>query len=404
MDGQPDAIFTGEFKDDWFGQSVSGAGDVNGDGLDDMIVGAPFNDDRGSAAGKAYLYLGGRPPDGAPALALHGDAQDDGQFGWAVAGAGDVNGDGYDDVVVGARLYGTGLDRARGRAYVFFGGANMDATPDLVLTGEFQDDWFGHAVGGGGDVNGDGFDDILVGAPFFDARSGTDIRSAAGRIYVFLGGSPPDAVPDLLLTGDQADEQLGWALDGGGDIDGDGLDDILGGARFYDAGLVSAAGRVIVAYGARGTSLRPGPRPEGLAMDDQFGHDVAVVAAVSAGAGSLASAAVFNDIAGSGAGQVSLLSLHCTVLLLQGDTVAVAACRDFDAVNLYRGRVADLRAGDPGACLGRVAPPSLTLEDTLAPLPGESFFYLGRGLAVGLEGHPGYRSDGSPRPLPASCP
>jgi hypothetical protein len=404
-DGVPDLIVTGEFKDDWFGQSVALAGDVNGDGFDDLLVGAPFSDDLGSAAGKAYLYFGGQLLDGTPDLILYGDPQEDAHFGWSVAGAGDVNGDGHDDLVVGARLYGTGLERARGRAYVFFGGERPDAVPDLVLTGEFMDDWFGQAVGSAGDVNGDDYDDVLVGAPFFDLVLGTEVRSAVGRVYVFFGGPAADALPDRVVTGEDPDEQVGWTLGGLGDIDRDGFDDLLVPGHFYDDGLTLAAGRVIVAYGGSGPDLRPGPRIVGLAQDDQFGHDIAILAPGAGDRfGSLAVSAVYNDVAGSGAGQVSRFSLICLWLALEGDAVGVAPCRDFESVSLYRGRVADLRAGDGGACLARLQAPANALTDAESPLAGEAFFYNALGDAAGLEGHPGFRSDGASRPLPASCP
>jgi hypothetical protein len=406
MDGTPDVIVTGEFKDDWFGQSVDGAGDVNGDGFDDFVVGAPFNDDRGSAAGKAYLYLGGRSPSATPAVVLYGDSQDDGHFGWSVSRAGDVNGDGYDDVLVGARLFGTGTDRARGRAYVFFGGASPDGVPDVIMTGEVKDDWFGHAVGDAGDVNGDGYDDVLVGAPFYDSVTATTFSSAVGRVYVFLGGPVPDNVPDRLLTGSDPDEQLGWDLSGGADIDGDGLDDIAGGARFYDGNPteVRAFGRVIVAYGSRGAALRPGPSLVGLTADDQFGHDVAVVPIGLNGSDSLAASAVYSDESGSGAGSAARLSLQCVGLDLAGSLIAAPACKDFESLSFYRGRVADLPAGDPGSCLARLAPQAQPLEDAATPLIGEAFFYLAEGAAGGLQGHPGFRSDGSARPFPQDCP
>jgi hypothetical protein len=406
MDGTPDVIVTGEVKDDWFGQSVDGAGDVNGDGFDDFVVGAPFNDDRGSAAGKGYLYLGGPSPSATPAAALYGDSQDDGHFGWSVSRAGDVNGDGFDDIIVGARLFGTGTDRARGRAYVFFGGPSPDGIADVVMTGEVKDDWFGHAVGDAGDVNGDGFDDVLVGAPFYDAQTASTFSSAVGRVYVFLGGPAPDNVPDRLLTGSDPDEQLGWDLSGGADIDGDGFDDVAGGARFYDGNPndVTALGRVIVAYGSPGPALRPGPSLVGLVEHDQFGHDLAVIPIGLNGSDSLAASAVYSDETGSGAGSAARLSLLCVGLEMTGSLIAAPACKDFESLSFYRGRVADLAAGDPGTCIGRLLSPAPPLEDTSAPLAGEAFFYLAEGAVADLQGHPGFRSDGSARPFPQECP
>ena len=116
---------------------------------------------------------------------------------------GDVNGDGYADVIVGARLNDAGGTNA-GRAYVFYGGSGADSLADLTLTGAAAGDQFGMSVGSAGDFNGDGKSDVLVGAPLNDA-GGTD----AGRAYVFYGGPGADATPDLTLTGLAAGDQYG---------------------------------------------------------------------------------------------------------------------------------------------------------------------------------------------------
>ena len=127
-----------------------------------------------------------------------GEAPGD-RFGDSVAPAGDVNGDGYDDLIVGA-LYANG---GTGIAYVFYGGPIVDDLPDLVFRGEANGDRFGYhqAVGGAGDFDGDGYDDLLVGGAFHDA-AGTD----AGRAYVFLGGPGADTIPDLILDGDRGSD------------------------------------------------------------------------------------------------------------------------------------------------------------------------------------------------------
>src|SRR6185503_15215080 len=143
------------------------AGDVNGDGYADVIGGADGNDAGGGNAGRAYVYYGGPGADAVADLTLTGAAAGD-QYGFSVSTAGDVNGDGYADVIVGAYRNGAGGVDA-GRAYVYYGGPVADATADLTLTGAASDDQFGYSVSTAGEVNGDGYADVIVGAVRNDA-------------------------------------------------------------------------------------------------------------------------------------------------------------------------------------------------------------------------------------------
>jgi len=231
MDNPPDLVFTGEAAGDYFGISVASAGDLNGDKYGDVIVGAYQNDIGGRDAGRAYVFFGGPRADDRPDLTLTGVAAGD-AFGFSVAPAGDVNKDGTADVIVGAYHNDAGGADA-GRAYVFFGGVRPDARPDLILTGDAAGDAFGFAVAGGGDLNGDGFSDVVVGGYGSDAGG-----SAAGRAYVYFGGTPPDAVPDFTVTGEATLDNLGYAVSGGSDLDGDGFGDVAVAAPFGDAGRV----------------------------------------------------------------------------------------------------------------------------------------------------------------------
>ena len=151
--------------------------------------------------GRAYVYYGGPGADAVADLTLTGEAAGD-LFGYSVSGAGDVNGDGYADVIVGAYSDDAGGSDA-GRAYVYFGGPGADAVADLTLTGAAASDWFGWSVSGAGDVNGDGYADVIVGGHSDDA-GGMD----AGRAYVYFGGPGADAVADLTLTGAAAGDRL----------------------------------------------------------------------------------------------------------------------------------------------------------------------------------------------------
>jgi uncharacterized repeat protein (TIGR01451 family) len=196
-----DASFVGEAVYDYAGHAVTGAGDVNGDGLEDFVIGAYQNDDGALDGGKAYLFLGrtaadwGRGFDLANADASFLGAHAGDYTGSALSGAGDVNGDGYDDFLIGAyRFDATEVLTDSGRAYLVSGRPSDDWRMDTDLAdadtaidiwafdGEVEDDEAGTALAGGGDVNGDGFGDFLVGAPRND-----EAADNAGKVYLTLG-------------------------------------------------------------------------------------------------------------------------------------------------------------------------------------------------------------------------
>jgi len=199
-----------------FGKTVAAAGDVNGDGFHDVLVGEPEAWVWLNGGGRAHVYFGGPSPDGSPDVSFVGAVPSDG-FGAALAGAGDLDGDGYDDVIVGAAFDGSG------RAVVFRGGASPDATADAVFQTSHNDE-FGAAVAGIGDVNGDGFADFTVGAPSDFRITGDDL----GRVHVYYGGFGWDSAADLeIVNRDGANLYMGQFLAPAGDFDGDGFDDLL---------------------------------------------------------------------------------------------------------------------------------------------------------------------------------
>ncbi len=210
---------TGENAGAQLGLFVSDAGDVNGDGIDDFIVGAPGARTGGVGAGQAWVYFGGPALDAAPDLVLSGESAGD-QFGTSARGCGDVNGDSYDDIVVGAPHNDAAGSNA-GRAYVYFGGPSLDAVADIVISGVADNAQLGYAVAGAGDVNGGG-DDLLIGAP---SNTGSH-----GRAYVYFGGAALDGVADVTLA-DPSNGFLGWSVGPAGDFDGDGWDDVLVGGN-----------------------------------------------------------------------------------------------------------------------------------------------------------------------------
>jgi hypothetical protein len=230
MDTTADVTMTGEESQSNFGYTVSHA-DVNNDGYEDVIAGAPIHNIN---TGRAYIFFGGSSMDNTADVTMTAETTGD-RFGASVAGAGDVNNDGYDDVIVGARQFISDP----GRAYVFFGGSSMDNTADVTMMGEAINNSFGAQVTGGGDVNNDGYDDVVVGASGYS--------STTGRVYVFLGGSSMDNTADVTMTGESTANIFGSAVAFGGDINVDGYDDVFVGAGYYPAG--NADGRAYLFYG-----------------------------------------------------------------------------------------------------------------------------------------------------------
>jgi hypothetical protein len=179
--------------DSYLGDSVSGAGDVNGDGYADVIVIASFYDAGQTNEGAAFVFQGSASgiADGNPSTAhaqLESD-QADAWLGYSVAGAGDVNGDGYADVIVGAEYYDAGQGWSEGAAFVFLGSASgiADGNPSTAhaqLESDQAHAQLGNSVAGAGDVNGDGYADVIVGSYGYNAGLHYE-----GSAFVFLGNS-----------------------------------------------------------------------------------------------------------------------------------------------------------------------------------------------------------------------
>ena len=310
-------ILLGDAASDRLGRRVSGAGDVNGDGIDDLIVGARYGDDGGEDAGEAYIIYGKPNPaagDGTPGtqfgitgtggrqvldtsmlapaagFIIQGDAAGD-QLGVSVSGAGDINGDGLADLIVGAESGGDGGSGA-GEAYIVYGkvvtGSTQFGTVEsggtrrvvdtsmlapaagFILQGDAEFDNLSASVSGAGDINGDGRDDLIVGARF-----GDDGGDAAGEAYIIYGKAGDGTqfgmvetggtrrvldtsmlapAAGFILQGDAEGDNLGYSVSGAGDINGDGLADLIAGAWLGDDGGEDA-GEAYIIYGKAGTQF-----------------------------------------------------------------------------------------------------------------------------------------------------
>jgi hypothetical protein len=244
-----------------FGYSVASAGDVNGDGYADVIVGAEgAKDAAGNAgAGRAYLYLGGSGGLSATPQLLDGRDGAVAAFGIAVASAGDVNGDGYADVIVGAEGAADAAgNMGAGRAYLYLGGpSGLGATPQLLDGRSGPSARFGVTVASAGDVNGDGYADVVVGASYAKDAAG---EMNAGCAYLYLGGqSGLGDTPQLLDGRDGAVARFGTSVAGAGDVNGDGWADVVVGAEnAKDAAGNPSAGRAYLYFGGiHGLAITP---------------------------------------------------------------------------------------------------------------------------------------------------
>jgi len=230
-EGWTDSRFIGPGPGSHFGFSMATVGDVNGDGLDDFLIGAPDYRGSGNGLGMAVLYYGDREYGGRPGLVITG-SENGSRLGYSVSGAGDINSDGFADFLVGApgNPYGN-----NGSALVFLGGMELDALPEITLSGVNISRDFGHSVSGGGDVNGDGYDDIVVCSPgeyggcFTYAENYTGYY--VGLTYVYYGGSELDGSPDVqIVNHNYTTNDHGAKLKTAeivGDVNGDGYDDVL---------------------------------------------------------------------------------------------------------------------------------------------------------------------------------
>lgn len=294
LDGANGFRLTGVVNNDSAGWSVSSAGDVNGDGVDDAVIGAPGVDPNGvNGAGAVYVVFGrntagpaGPYPatmslsalDGLNGFRIEGATQS-GVFGNAVTGVGDLNGDGIGDIAGASPTAAPDGVFQAGSVFVIFGRntavagafpatfsvATLDGSNGFRINSAGIAERAGSSMAGAGDINDDGIDDLIIGAP----SASPSVPNGTGRAHVVYGKNtavagqfPPVLSLTLLngangfrLVGVGATEECGYAVAGGGDINHDGVDDVLVGARSGDRNMLGNSGVTYVVYGRHGSNF-----------------------------------------------------------------------------------------------------------------------------------------------------
>lgn len=341
LNGSNGFAITSESGYDSAGASVAVAGDVNGDGFDDVVIGAPLAQIGDNIyAGSAFIVLGHGGTfasslslasiDGSNGFRL--DGMEPGAYlGHCVASAGDVNGDGFDDIIVGAHYSSPGGISGAGSSYIVFGHGGTFASPlaasslngstGFRLTGASAYTHSGTSVAGGGDINGDGFDDVVVGQPV--TKRQPPPADYSGRSYVVFGhgGSFASSMSLGSINGTNgfrldgaANSYSGDAVAAAGDVNSDGIADVMIGA--YAAN--SYAGSAYVVFGHTGaypasinlTSLdgSDGFRMDGVAANDRAGHAIAGVSDINGDGGDDVLVGAFgadpHSVAGAGSSYI----------------------------------------------------------------------------------------------------
>lgn len=278
LNGNNGIIINGVNNGDVSGKSVSNAGDINSDGIDDFIIAAPATDTNGvSGSGSTYLIygsdLGFTSPmelssiNGSNGIVINGANRFDFSSN-SISNAGDFNGDGFDDLIIGAELADPNDVNASGSCYVIFGSdsglssplnlSSINGSNGIVINGANRFDHLGSSVSNAGDVNGDNIDDIIIGA---SSAAPNDINQA-GSVFVIFGSkslfSSPINISSIngrngfVINGVNADDNIGRSVSTAGDINGDGINDLIIGVASADPNDNSNSGSSFIIFGNDG--------------------------------------------------------------------------------------------------------------------------------------------------------
>ncbi len=269
----PSWIVEGNQADPGFGNSIACAGDINGDGYSDVIIGANNYDNGETNEGKAFVYYGsssGLPVNESWTFESNSAYS---YLGWRASSIGDVNGDGYSDVAIGAPYY-----NSKGRAYIFYGTpTGLLTTPSLTIDGDQPNSEFSNFVATAGDINGDGYSDFLVGAELYSSPEYKE-----GKIFLHMGSSAGlGTTPVWTAESNQPNAEFGMSVATAGDVNGDGFSDVVVGAWRYGNGQIGE-GKAFVYHGsAAGLSVPISWTAEGDQSSGQFGISVSTAGDVN---------------------------------------------------------------------------------------------------------------------------
>ncbi|HET6374146.1 MAG TPA: FG-GAP-like repeat-containing protein [Candidatus Polarisedimenticolia bacterium] len=413
---RPSWVIEGNEADGYFGYTVNSAGDVNGDGFGDVMVGWAEKEAGLYSPGRAFVYNGG--PNGLgsmPNWSAVGTAGSN-EFLGAAAAAGDVNGDGFGDLLVGAPYYDNGqLDE--GAAFLYLGSpTGLSATPVWSAEANETITYFGVSLASG-DVNGDGYSDMMIVAYEYDFAQTND-----GAVFIYHGSSSGlPSSPNLVLHGNAPGFELGSGVKVGntmatGDVNGDGFDDLLVATAQFSNGQIHEGAVFLYLGSPAGLSSTPSWMAEGNQSASQFGNDVAladlnadglddvIVGAWSYSGGQTEEGSVFVYLtqgpAAPAAGRVSeedplvLQALPNGALELSWGSSCAPGDSDFE---VYEGIL-----GDFGSHLPRACSTGGLMSYQLMPSAGDRYYLVvpRNGLR---EGSYGLRSDGTERPVSASA-